>query len=73
MCKLNNMQEVDDIKKKVIIMIKIGLKMKGLTQREFSSIMGITERHFSLVLNRKKPCTLDTLYKYYFTIKNYTT
>lgn len=66
------MQEVDEIKKKVIQKIRRGLKSKGLTQKRFSEIVGCNERHISDILNRHKPCTLDLYLKYYFAIKKYT-
>lgn len=66
------MQEVDDIKKKVIQRIRKGLKAKGLNQKKFSGIVGCSEIHISDILNRRKPCSLDLYLKYYFTIINYT-
>lgn len=63
---------VDEEKSKVIAQIKEGLKLKGQTQKAFCSEIGISPRHLSSVLRKKKGCTLDTYYKYLNFIKNST-
>jgi antitoxin component HigA of HigAB toxin-antitoxin module len=58
------MINIDYEKDKAIASIRMLLKVSGTTQKAFCDQLGVRNRYFNRILNKKQACTLDTYYEY---------